>query len=149
MTAGHFCNREVVITDQQSTIVEAAQLMRRHHVGDVVVIEERDDVTRPVGIITDRDIVVELIAEEVDLKAVTVGDVMSYDLVTITEQNSIWDTLTQMRRQGIRRLPVVNDQGGLEGILTMDDILVLLTDELNQLAKVPDHSQKKEQVLRE
>ena len=148
MSAGHFCNREVVVTGKDSTIVEVAQLMRHHHVGDVVVVADQEGVAFPVGIITDRDIVVELIAEQVDLETVSVGDVMSYELVTVREQDGIWDTLKRMRTEGIRRLPVVNDQGGLEGILTMDDLLKLLAEELSQLAKVPDYSHNKEQQRR-
>ena len=149
MTVGHFCNREVVICGRKSTIVEVAQLMRLHHVGDVVIVEDREDITVPVGIITDRDLVVELIAEGVDLDAVTVGDVMSYELVTARTDDSIWETLKRMRGQGVRRIPVVNDQGGLEGILALDDILELLAEELSMLAKVPACAQTKEEQIRE
>ncbi len=149
MTVGHFCNREVVICGRESTIVEVAQLMRLHHVGDVVIVEDREDIPVPVGIITDRDLVVELIADGVDLDAVTVGDVMSYELVTARTDDSIWETLKRMRGQGVRRIPVVNDQGGLEGILALDDILELLAEELSMLAKVPACAQTKEEQLRE
>jgi len=149
MTVGHFCNREVVICGPDNTIVEVAQLMRLHHVGDVVIVEDREDIPVPIGIITDRDLVVELIADGVDLDAVTVGDVMSYELVTTRTDDSIWETLKRMRAQGVRRIPVVNDQGGLEGILALDDILELLTEELSILAKVPASAQTKEKQLRE
>jgi CBS domain-containing protein len=123
--------------------------MRLHHVGDVVIVEDRKEMPVPVGIITDRDLVVELIADEVDLDAVTVGDVMSYELVTARTDDSIWETLKRMRGQGVRRIPVVNDQGGLEGILALDDILELLAEELSMLAKVPACAQTKEEQLRE
>jgi CBS domain-containing protein len=149
MTVGHFCNREVVICERESTIVEVAQLMRLHHVGDVVIVESRDTTQVPVGIITDRDLVVELIADRVDLEAVTVGDVMSYELVTARTDDSIWETLKRMRGQGVRRIPVVNDQGSLEGILALDDILELLAEELSMLAKIPACAQTKEEQLRE
>ena len=149
MTVGHFCNREVVICRRESTIVEAAQLMRHHHVGDVVIVEDREDTPVPVGIITDRDLVVELIADGVDLDTVSVGDVMSYELVTTREDDSIWETLKRMRAQGVRRILVVNEQDGLEGILSLDDVLELLADELSMLAKVPACSQTKEEQLRE
>jgi len=149
MTVGHFCNREVVICGTESTIVEVAQLMRLHHVGDVVIVEDREEIPVPIGIITDRDLVVELIADGVDLDAVTVVDVMSYELVTARTDDSIWETLKRMRAQGVRRIPVVNDQGGLEGILALDDILELLAEELSMLAKVPACAQTKEEQLRE
>lgn len=148
MTAGHFCNREVVVTGKESSIVEVARLMRHHHVGDVVVVAEEEGMTVPLGIITDRDIVMELIADQVVLEAVTVGDVMSYELIAANERDGIWDTLRRMRTDGIRRIPVVNDQGGLEGILTLDDMLELLTEELSLLAKVPSRAQDKERKVR-
>ena len=149
MTVGLFCNREVVIAGLESTIVEVAQLMRRHHVGDVVIVEDREKIRVPVGIITDRDLVVGLIADGVDLDAVSAGDVMSYELTTARTADSIWETLKRMRGQGIRRIPVVNDQGGLEGILSLDDILELLTDELSMLAKVVTSAQSREIQHRE
>ena len=149
MTVGHFCNREVVITGRESTIFEVAQLMRLHHVGDVVIVDDREEGRVPVGIITDRDLVVELLADGVDLDAVTAGDVMSYELVTARTDDSIWETLKRMRGQGVRRIPVINDQGGLEGILSLDDILELLADELSMLAKVPTCAQTREEQLRE
>lgn len=149
MTVGSFCNREVVIARRESTIIEVAKLMRLHHVGDVVIVEDRENITVPVGIITDRDLVVELIADGVDLELVTVGDVMSYELVTARTDNSIWETLKRMRGLGVRRIPVVNGQGGLEGILALDDILELLAQELSMLAKVPTYAQKKEEQHRD
>lgn len=149
MTVGHFCNREVVFAGRDSTIVEIAQLMRLHHVGDVVIVEDRGEVRVPVGIITDRDLVVGLIADGVDIDAVTAGDVMSYELITARTDDPLWETLKRMHGQGVRRIPVVDDQGGLEGILALDDILELLADELSMLAKVSTCSQTKEKQRRE
>lgn len=137
MTVGKFCNREVIIADKESSIVEIARLMRRHHVGDVILVTGSGDRSRPVGILTDRDIVIELIACDVPLDSVCAGDVMSYELVTAREEDSIWDTLKRMRAKGIRRMPVVNDKDELEGILSVDDLLELFAEELNQLARVP------------
>lgn len=136
MTIGEFCNREVVVAPKESTIVEVAKLMRQHHVGDVVVVDSSGDENVPVGIITDRDIVLEIIAREVDQNTVAVGDVMSHELVMAKEQDGIWVTLQRMRSYGVRRLPVINERGGLEGILTVDDLLDLLSEELLLLAGV-------------
>ncbi len=145
MSIGEFCTRTVVMAEKNTNIVELAQLMRKHHVGDVVVVEKHVDRMLPVGIITDRDIVVELIAEEVDIESVTAGDLMSTELITATQKEGIWDTLQLMRSQGIRRLPVVNEEGFLEGILTVDDLIKLLADELNILAKIASRGQKFEE----
>ena len=141
MTVGKFCNREVIIADKDSSIVEIARLMRRHHVGDVILVTGSGDRSRPVGILTDRDIVIELIACDVPLNSVCAGDVMSYELVTAREEDSIWDTLKRMRAKGIRRVPVVNDKDELEGILSVDDLLELVAEELKLLARVPFREQ--------
>jgi len=136
MTVGEFCTREVVFAERKSSIVDLAQLMRQHHVGTLIVVEDREDQAVPVGIITDRDIVVEIVAQEVDTDSIVAEDIMSFDLVSVRETDGIWDTLVQMRSKGIRRVPVVNERGGLEGILTMDDLVELLAEELSLLAKV-------------
>ncbi len=145
MSIGEFCTKKVVVTQKDTGIVELAQLMRKHHVGDVVVIETHIDRMLPLGIITDRDIVVELIAEEVDLKSVTAGDLMSTTLITAQQKDGLWDTLQLMRSQGIRRLPVVNEQDFLEGIITVDDLIELLADELVILAKIAGRGKRFEE----
>jgi CBS domain-containing protein len=123
--------------------------MRTYHVGDVVIVDRGKEPPVPIGIITDRDIVVELIAAEVPLDTVTVGDVMSRELVIAREEEGIWECLQRMRARGVRRVPVVNEQGGLEGILTVDDLLGLFSEELLALAKVPTREVVREKKLRE
>ena len=148
MTVGKFCNREVIIADKNSSIAEIAKLMRKHHVGDVVLVNDKGGRATPIGILTDRDIVIELIACDVPLDSVSAGDVMSYELVTAKEEDSIWDTLQRMRAKGIRRVPVVNDKDELEGILSVDDLLELFAEELNLLAKGPFREQLVEGTTR-
>jgi CBS domain-containing protein len=141
MTVGKFCNREVIIAEKNITVTEVAKLMRQHHVGDVVVVDSSGGKTKPIGILTDRDVVIELIACDVAPDSVSAGDVMSYELVTAPEGDSIWDTLQKMRAKGIRRIPVVNETGELEGILSVDDLLELFAEEINLLAKIPFREQ--------
>ena len=141
MAIGELCTREVVSAEKEMSIVAVARLMRRYHVGDVVVVERRGELVVPVGIVTDRDIVVELIAEEVALDAVSVGDVMSYELVTVPEGTDVWETLELMRRKGVRRIPVINAAGALEGIVVVDDLLEILAEELTMLARVVSSGQ--------
>lgn len=148
MTVGKFCNREVVVAKRGVTALEVAKLMRQYHVGNVVVVDSVDDRNVPVGIITDRDIVVELVAKEIALTEVAAGDAMSFELVTANENDSIWQTLHNMRGQGVRRIPVVNNDGGLEGILCADDLLELLADELSALAGIPGNQFSREQERR-
>lgn len=136
MSVGDICNRDVVVTDKDTAIQEAARLMRRYHVGALVVCRRTEGERVPVGVITDRDLVSEVLGEEVDIHSVTVGDIMSGNLLTARDSDDLWDTLQRMRHAGVRRVPVVNDRGRLQGILTMDDVLELLADELVQVAKL-------------
>lgn len=148
MPIGEICNREVVIVQPNNTVLEAAQLMRQRHVGDVVVVVERGGVRVPVGIVTDRDLVVEIMAPELSQTAMTVGDIMVADLVTMRENTGVFETIQYMRAKGVRRLPVVNGDGGLVGILALDDLLELLAEELFALAKLVKYEQKKETMSR-
>ena len=148
MPISEICNREVVIVQRHNTILEAAQLMRQHHVGDVVVVEERGGVRVPVGIVTDRDLVVEIMAPAIDQTVITVGDIMVTELATVKENAGLSETIEYMRAKGVRRVPVVDRGGGLVGILTLDDLLELLAEELLALAKLVGHEQKKEMMSR-
>jgi len=131
MNVGELCNRQVVIATRQTGLVEAARRMREHHVGSLVVVAEQFSQRVPVGMITDRDIVVAVVAKEVDAKTLTVGDVMSAGALVVREQDGIPDALRMMREKGVRRVPVVNDTGGLAGIVTVDDILELVAEEMD------------------
>ncbi|MEW6595783.1 MAG: CBS domain-containing protein [Thermodesulfobacteriota bacterium] len=150
MSASAFCNREVVIAPASADILTVARLMRQHHVGDVVIVDDSDPArVIPRGIITDRDIVLELVASGVALDRVAAGDVMSQELVTAQEGDSLWQTMQRMRAFGIRRMVVVNSAGALEGILTLDDLIELLADELATLAKILPHGRARETSRRE
>jgi len=144
MSAGEYCNREVVIVARSESIREAIDLMRHYHVGDVVVVEKRGEAPVPVGILTDRDIVLEVLAEDVDLDAVTIGDVMSFELVTVPEDTPLLDSLAIMGEKGVRRLPVVTAAGELAGILTVDDVLELLAEQLNDLVRLLNRERRHE-----
>jgi CBS domain-containing protein len=148
MRVGEFCSREVVIVDREETIVEAARLMREKHVGDVVVVEERAGERFPVGIMTDRDIVVQLVATGIALDAVSIGDAMSFELVTAREEDGLLDTIRQMQLKGVRRLPVVDAHGALVGILSVDDVLELISEQLSGLVTVITREQEREREFR-
>ncbi len=135
MTLKTICNREVLIAQKNDTLVEAAKLMHEHHVGSIVVVEERNGINYPLGIITDRDIVIELIAKQVDINSITLGDVMYRDIILGKENDDVNETIKIMRQRGIRRLPVVaDDSGALVGIVTMDDLIDLIAEQLKDIA---------------
>lgn len=136
MTIGTICNREVITVQRDATVLHAAVLMRQHHVGDVVVIENRKNKTVPIGIVTDRDIVVELVATELDCNVITVGDIIITKLIVVKDSAGVFEAIQLMVNKGVRRLPVVDDDGGLVGIITLDDLLLLLSKELTTLTKL-------------
>ncbi|MBN2331809.1 MAG: CBS domain-containing protein [Deltaproteobacteria bacterium] len=148
MSVGKFCNRDVVIVEPTATIVEAARLMRHHHVGGLVVVDQQGSKVEPIGIVTDRDMVVSLIAEQIDISLLTVSDLMSGELISAVEHDSLWDTMQRMVGGGIRRLPVVSDDGSLVGIIAVDDILELLADEMGALVRIIQSEQAKERELK-
>lgn len=144
MPLSEICNREMIIVQRNETALEAAKLMRQHHVGDVMVVDDNNGKRIPVGIVTDRDIIVEIIATELDPAVMTVEDIMGKELFTVKETADLFWAIQYMRSKTVRRLPVVNEDGGLVGILTLDDVLALLSEELLDLAKLVGHERKKE-----
>jgi len=148
MSVGQFCNRDTVIAREHDSIVATAKLMRESHVGSVVVVEEQAGTLKPVGIVTDRDLVLEVLAAGLDPETVTIGDLISCELATVGEQDGIWETIQRMRIKGVRRMPVVDAHGGLLGIISVDDLLEILATELSEVTKVLAREQVREEKTR-
>jgi CBS domain-containing protein len=149
MIIGDICNRNVVVAPPGEMIIDAAKRMRASHVGDLVVIEIRDGRHMPVGIITDRDIVISVVAGDPEhMHCLLISDVMSTDLVTAQEQDTIEAGLKKMREHGVRRLPIVDEAGALVGILTLDDVLQCLTAQQNELVALVAQEQRHERQYR-
>jgi CBS domain-containing protein len=145
MPIGDVCVRDVVIAEKKTTIQEAAQLMRQHHVGNLVVVEKGSGKRRiPVGIVTDRDIVVSVVATALDAAVFTLGDLVVQDLVTARDDQGVFECMQQMRMKGIRRMPVVDREGELVGIVSVDDFIQLLSEEMGELAKLIAREQVRE-----
>ncbi len=144
MPVGEICTREVTVIRRDETVMEAAKLMRQHHVGSILVVEDRNGVQIPVGIVTDRDLVVEVMAPELDHRVITVGDIMTQELFTVKDSVDTFEAIQYMRSKTVRRLPVVDEAGGLVGILTLDDVLELLAEEMLDLSKLVGYERKKE-----
>jgi CBS domain-containing protein len=144
MTIGEICNREVVIVQRDNTVMEVAQLMRQNHVGDVVIVDDLKNGRVPLGIVTDRDLVVEVMSQGLEPEILSMGDIMAQEIVTVKETDDMFIAIEYMRAKGIRRLPVVNDKGGLVGILTMDDLLDVMAEDLLAFAKLVKREQENE-----
>jgi CBS domain-containing protein len=123
MGIGSFCVRDVVTVTRETSVVEAASLMRQRHVGAVVIVEDSGDRRIPVGMLTDRDIVIEIVAAGLDSATMKVGEVLQRPLTSIDEDAGYAETVRLMAVNGVRRMPVVDKRGTLVGIITVDDIL--------------------------
>lgn len=141
MSIGEFCNREVVIAERSCSVLEASRLMRQHHVGALVVVAAGDGVKRPVGVVTDRDLVVEVLAAHLDPEALLIGEIMVEPLCTVREQDGVFETMRRMREHGVRRIPVVDERGGLQGIVAIDDLIAVLAEEMTEFARLITHEQ--------
>lgn len=148
MPIGDICIRETVSVSRGTSVYDAAKLMRQHHVGDLVVTDEIGGKRKPIGIVTDRDIVVETLALGLDPAELSIEDIMGQPLVTVREQDGILETIRKMRAKGIRRLPLVDADGVLAGIVTVDDLIGRLASEMGELAKTITREQKQEAVAR-
>ena len=131
MSLERVCRKEVVTVSPNTNLLEVTRLLRSQHVGSVVVVEEH----RPVGILTDRDIIVKVVAEEKDPKAIQAYEIMTTNPALVNINLDPLDATRIMRDRGLRRLPVVDENRHLLGIMTLDDVLGLLGKETENLAE--------------
>jgi CBS domain-containing protein len=148
MSISDFSVHNVVCASRDTTALEASRLMRHHHVGDVVVVEETEGTRKPVGIVTDRDLVVEVMAGGGDPNAVKLGELVLRAPVTVNRNASYADTVRLMAVNGVRRMPVVDSSGALVGIITLDDMLRQLASPLAALADLASRARHFESQTR-
>lgn len=130
----NFSTSIVAVVEPETPAIVVSQLMRQHHIGALVVVDAQEK-TRPVGIVTDRDLVLELMAEGLDPAVFTAGDIMSVNLVNATPEMDEMDAVELMKTHRLRRLVIVDEAGRLAGIVTMEDVLEQLARELANLAE--------------
>ena len=138
------CVLDAVCCLPDASIASAAQLMREKHVGDLIVIDNAEEEREPIGMITDRDIVIEVVARGRDPQTVKVRDIMARHVVIAGSDEDVDTALERMRTQGVRRLPIVDFKGFLLGIVTLDDLLKAHADEGIALAEVGTKAQRRE-----
>ena len=148
LTVGEACTRSVTIAFGTTPLNGAARLMRENHVGSLVVVDETGGKPIVIGMLTDRDIVTSVLASDLDCSTLTVEDVMSTDVVTVREDDSLIDVMQIMRRKGVRRVPVVGAEGELLGLVTLDDLLEILAQELGLLVSAIETEAQRERRLR-
>lgn len=142
------CVLDVAYCTPDITVTAAARLMREHHTGDLVIIDDADEEREPVGIVTDRDIVVEVLARGRDPGKTTVGEIMSKQLVIASGSEDVSQALQRMVAHGVRRIPVVDDGQFVLGIVTLDDILRVQAEQASSIAHIVSKQQAREQRMR-
>jgi CBS domain-containing protein len=136
MDIGRICNREVRTVSRSEPLARAAREMCEQHVGMLVVTEEHAGNRIPVGVLTDRDIVRAQLHRAADLNCLSVDEAMSSDLLVVGENASLAHAIARMRESGVRRAPVVNARGALVGVVSIDDLLGLIAQELSGLSQL-------------
>jgi CBS domain-containing protein len=150
MDVAQLFTRDAITVRATDEVTEAARLMRERHVGYLVVVEPdaAGGTARPIGVLTDRDIVVTVVARDVNPHGLLVRDIMTSAPVVLTAADALPTALQEMRRIGVRRMPVVGKLGELLGVLSIDDVLNALSNELGNLAGAIRNEQRYEKDLR-
>lgn len=142
------CTPDVISCTPDKSALHAARLMRQHHVGDVVIVEDPETGRSPLGVVTDRDIVVEVLGKELDPARVTLRQIMRTPVVIASLSEEVAQALERMKFHGVRRIPVVDEASRLIGILCLDDLLKRLAAEAATLAEVVSREQDREHRAR-
>lgn len=145
MLVADICTKAVVTCTPEDRLLDAARKMRDQAVGAVVVVEERDGMVVPVGVVTDRDVVVDVVVPQLDrIHELTVGDLADREVVTVHGGFNIDRALEVMSEAGVRRAPVVDGRGALVGIVTIDDLIETLAARLIGVVAVIRKQQRRE-----
>lgn len=136
MNVGEICSREVYIAKPTESLAQAAREMCRRNVGTVVVVERQGELLRPIGIVTDRDIVRALVDREARIDELEIGSVMTWSPLAIPEGREITEAIEFLSASAIRRAPVIDEAGDLVGIVSIDDLLPIVSEELGALTKL-------------
>lgn len=148
MAIGEICSGDVVFVARNESCAQAARLMREHHVGSLVVVQQNERRV-PVGMLTDRDLAVGVMALGLDPEKTIVEAAMRPDVAVVREDEGIGRAIALMRNGGVRRLPVVDETGALVGILAADDLIELFADEMSGLAAMLAKSPRRERAERQ
>jgi CBS domain-containing protein len=135
MTVASICSRDIVSLHREESLQEAARLMREHHVGTVVVTQVAPDGVHVAGLVTDRDLVIEVLARGGDSGTVAIGALLgAHTLLSVSESADLGEAIALMHSGGVRRLLVRDDDGHLVGILSFDDLFRVCAAQLAGLA---------------
>ncbi|MEQ9618064.1 MAG: CBS domain-containing protein [Deltaproteobacteria bacterium] len=134
MSLESLCRREIVCVNRSTMVIDATKMMEEKNVGSVVVI----DMDRPLGILTDRDVMIRLVNNGLDAEKTPVSDVMSREIITLNQKTGLYEALEQIKdsKSSVRRFPIVDDNGSIKGIITLDDVIYLLGKEMSDVSAI-------------
>ena len=144
MLLKEICTPDVVHCTPETTALRLARLMRERHVGDVVVVEDAENDQTPVGVVTDRDLVVEVLGRERDPARVSAREIMRKPVVIARTTEDTAQAIERMKAHGVRRIPVMDEQHRLAGIVSLDDLLKQLAAEAGALVDIVSREQDRE-----
>lgn len=133
MAIGKLYKCDVITAPHDALVSDVAKLMKQYNIGDIVVVDNKNS---PLGIITDRDIAVKIVADEVDSKQVSAADIMSSDLLILKEYQDIQEAIDMMSAKNIRRAPIVDENNQLCGIVSVDDLIMQFAEGLQSIARI-------------
>jgi CBS domain-containing protein len=148
MLLNSICMLDVACCSPRTTALEAAHIMRQKHIGDLVVVDDGGEKAKPLGVITDRDIVVEVLGKGLDPSVTLVSSLIRTPVVIANEGEDTSHALERMSSHGVRRLPVVSNSGTLVGIITVDDLLKRLAADAKSLVDIVSREQTHEERAR-
>lgn len=124
---------KVIVGSVDMTIFEIAKLMKDFNIGDVIIMGNKKE---PIGIITDRDITIKIVANDVNPKEIVAADIMSTDMLILKNYQAVQESLEMMCAKGVRRAPIVNSENILVGVVSADDLALLISDEMSSYGKL-------------
>lgn len=148
LKTSEFSSKDVVCISEDENLEEAAKLMREHHIGDVVVVQERNGKSKPVGLITDRDLAIETLGQGVRGDDITVGDIMSRSAAVAKESDDIFTMIRVMKENGVMRLPLVDEEGSVTGIVTARKLADALVHALCDISDISTRQHENEKAVR-
>lgn len=148
MLVRELCTSEVVCCRPQTSALEAARLMRHKHVGDVVVVDDPAQQRMPLGVVTDRDLAIEVLGAGRDAASTALSALVQRPVVIARDTEDVSVVIERMRTHGVRRVTVVDERESLVGIVTLDDLLKSLLLEMHTLLETQSRSQRREQSAR-
>lgn len=147
MSIKNLCNKKVITIKKDATLNNVSELMLKNHIGSIVVVETINGKQIPAGIVTDRDIALTVgaISKPGEIR---VDQIMQSNPIVIKESDSMYETIGKMNRHGVKRLPVISDHGALCGIISADDILTLMGDDISKLTKIRESQLRNEKGIK-